>query len=271
MRVPDEPAADGNPLVAVSVNPQLGLPSVISAFLTDYLHEQRGMTVQGATTIMFIFGLGCFAGNLLGGVLGQWVYNRRKEWAAFLMALSTILGFLPMYWLINTPTVICTPDGGFTLLAGTVALLGGIAAFTGPLVRAFVMQVNSSRNRGTVFSVFMVADDLGKGLGPAAVSLLIPSFGRQLAFNISLSGWGLCAIFLFLMGFTIRADEEALERELREAAAARKEKAAQNGTFRRLNTSSRRETPPPHVNSETYVPSLGRMDLTLHLSESHGG
>lgn len=45
--------------------------SVISAFLTDFLHEQRGMTVAGATALMFVFGLGCFAGNLAGGILGQ--------------------------------------------------------------------------------------------------------------------------------------------------------------------------------------------------------
>lgn len=45
--------------------------SVISAFLTDFLHEQRGMSVEGATALMFVFGIGCFAGNLAGGILGQ--------------------------------------------------------------------------------------------------------------------------------------------------------------------------------------------------------
>ena len=192
---------------------------VISAFLTDYLHEQRGMTVEGATTLMFVFGLGCFAGNLAGGILGQWVYNRSKEAAAILMAATTALGFLPMAWLINAKSeTISTPGGGFTMIAAVVAFSGGIAAFTGPLVRAFVMQVNSSRNRGTVFSVFMVADDLGKGLGPALVSLLIPKWGRLTAFNLSLGGWILCAVFLGLLAFTIRPDEEALIKQLAEGA-----------------------------------------------------
>lgn len=192
---------------------------VISAFLTDYLHEQRGMTVESATSLMFVFGLGCFAGNLAGGILGQWVYNRSKEAAAVLMAATTALGFLPMAWLINANSdTISTPGGGFTLIAAVVAFSGGIAAFTGPLVRAFVMQVNSSRNRGTVFSVFMVADDLGKGLGPAIVSLLIPEWGRLTAFNISLGGWILCAVFLGLLAFTIRPDEEALLEQLAEEA-----------------------------------------------------
>jgi hypothetical protein len=143
------------------------------------------------------------------------VYNRSKEGAALLMAATTALGFLPMAWLINaSPSQLraSNGNGGFSLLAGVVACTGGIAAFTGPLVRAFVMQVNTSRNRGTVFSVFMVADDLGKGLGPAIVSLLIPSLGRVTAFNLSLGGWFLCAFFLFCMAFTIAGDEEAAAR-----------------------------------------------------------
>ena len=99
---------------------------VISAFLTDYLHEQRGMTVESATSLMFVFGLGCFAGNLAGGVLGQWVYNRSKEAAAILMAATTALGFLPMAWLINAKSeTISTPGGGFTLIAAVVAFSGG--------------------------------------------------------------------------------------------------------------------------------------------------
>lgn len=198
---------------------------VTSAFLTDFLHEQRGMTVEKATALMFIFGLGCFLGNLAGGVLGQWAYNRSKEGAALLMAASTALGIIPMAWLINAKEdTISTPNGGFTFVAAVVAFSGGIAAFTGPLIRAFVMQVNSSRNRGTVFSVFMVADDLGKGLGPAMVSLLIPSWGRLVAFNISLGGWMMCAVFLGLLALTIRADEEALLKQLSEEARHTKQR-----------------------------------------------
>jgi hypothetical protein len=54
-----------------SITPPTHTHSVISAFLTDFLHEQRGMSVEGATALMFVFGLGCFAGNLAGGILGQ--------------------------------------------------------------------------------------------------------------------------------------------------------------------------------------------------------
>jgi predicted MFS family arabinose efflux permease len=108
--------------------------------LTDYLYQQRGMTVEGATALMFVFGLGCLVGNIGGGVVGQWAYNQRKEFAALLMAFTTLLGFFPLYWLVNTPLEIATPSGGFTPLAGLIAFSGGIAAFTGPLVRAFVMN-----------------------------------------------------------------------------------------------------------------------------------
>jgi MFS-type transporter involved in bile tolerance (Atg22 family) len=72
--------------------------------------------------------------------------------------------------------------------------------------------VNTSKSRGTVFSVFMITDDLGKGLGPAAVALLIPIFGRVRAFNMALGGWVLCAVFLAGMGYTIEDDEARISK-----------------------------------------------------------
>jgi hypothetical protein len=118
----------------------LTLGRMISAFLPDFFHEQRGLTVKAATGLMFMFGMGCFMGSAAGGILGQWAYNRSRPGAALLMAGSTLLGIIPIYWLVNSPTPIGTPDGGFTPLAGFVALTGGVASFTGPLVRAFVMN-----------------------------------------------------------------------------------------------------------------------------------
>lgn len=41
--------------------------SAISAFLTDFLHEQKGMSVEAATSLVFVFGMGCFLGNMAGG------------------------------------------------------------------------------------------------------------------------------------------------------------------------------------------------------------
>lgn len=69
--------------------------------------------------------------------MGQWAYNRHKPWAAYLMAITTGLGYLPFSWLINAPAKdVAGSYGAFTLTAAATAFSGGVvAAFTGPLVR----------------------------------------------------------------------------------------------------------------------------------------
>jgi hypothetical protein len=46
-------------------------------------------------------------------------------------------------------------------------------------VRAVLLNANTPHTRGTVFSVFTLADDLGKGGGPFLASALILALGRQ--------------------------------------------------------------------------------------------
>lgn len=58
-----------------------------------------------------------------------------------------------------------------------------------------IMNVNEPETRGVALALHVVLDDLGKGLGPAIVALLITALGRQLAFSLSIAGWipcGLC-------------------------------------------------------------------------------
>ena len=44
-----------------------------------------------------------------------------------------------------------------------------------------LLNANPPQSRGTAFSVFSLADDLGKGLGPFFASGLIVLFGRKQA------------------------------------------------------------------------------------------
>ncbi len=36
-----------------------------------------------------------------GGYLGQWLYNRKKEWMAVLAGVAVFLGTAPMLYLVN--------------------------------------------------------------------------------------------------------------------------------------------------------------------------
>lgn len=61
--------------------------------------------------------------------------------------------------------------------------------------------------RGTAFGVYNLFDDLGKGLGPAIVSVIVAQLGREQAFTVAILSWILCGLILLAMAWTVRADE----------------------------------------------------------------
>jgi hypothetical protein len=64
--------------------------------------------------------------------------------------------------------------------------------------------------------------DIGKGLGPLWVSLLIQAEGSRVAgFNAALAGWIVCGFLLLLMCFTVMRDLRKLEQATLEALQRR--------------------------------------------------
>ena len=70
-------------------------------------------------------------------------------------------------------------------------------------------------------------DDLGKGLGPALVAVLISIMtrftahdqSRVSAFNVAIAGWVPCGLLLILAGFSMPGDEAAVQRQMARVAA----------------------------------------------------
>ena len=56
---------------------------------------------------------------------------------------------------------------------------GAFTAFTGANVKPLIMEITTPDIRGTAFAWFSLADDLGKGLGPFVISLLISGMGSR--------------------------------------------------------------------------------------------
>ncbi|CAM9909865.1 unnamed protein product [Discosporangium mesarthrocarpum] len=71
-----------------------GLPGcvpwgVISVYLNDYLHTQRGYSVGQATLVIILFGVANAGGQVFGSQLGQWLYNKRSAYQPILMGVGT--------------------------------------------------------------------------------------------------------------------------------------------------------------------------------------
>lgn len=190
---------------------------VFFVYLNDFFAQDKGYTVEAATLIVLAIGGAAIAGSFVGGLLGNWVYNRNSRNLPILCGIVTIAGVIPTAILINYPAqAVGTSDVFGPIVFG--ALAGFLATMTAPNVRAMLLNVNSPETRGSIFALYNLADDLGRGLGPFFISALIIALDRQNAFNVSIAFWLLCGGFLLLLARTYPSDEQALNEAMAERA-----------------------------------------------------
>lgn len=47
----------------------------MQTYINDYLHLNKGLSVELATVVILLFGIGCGVGVIAGGAAGQLLYN----------------------------------------------------------------------------------------------------------------------------------------------------------------------------------------------------
>lgn len=187
---------------------------MINTFLNDYLARDQGLGTPAATLVLTCMGVGGLAGSALGGLGGHAAFKRGKSCLPLFAGAMAIVGAAPFLALLNLPRG-ATPQtaqaaqnpsdpppsalswqafgsgSGSGVLGGGAppalfgwylffALLSGLCITqTGSNVRALVQNCTLPRARGVAFSVFNLSDDVGKGLGPAAVAALITAQGDR--------------------------------------------------------------------------------------------
>ena len=190
---------------------------VFFVYLNDFMAQDKGYTVEAATAIVLAIGGLSIAGSFAGGLFGNVVYNRNPRHLPVLCALCTVAAVLPTAALINYPAQGASATGVLGPIAiGSIA--GFLAGVTGPNVRAMLLNVNAPETRGSIFALYNLADDLGRGLGPFFISALIVAMGRQGAFNVSILFWVACGGFLLILARYYPADEKALDEAMAERA-----------------------------------------------------
>jgi len=183
--------------------------SVFFVFMNDYLAQDIGFSVKVATLVVMAIGLSAMAGGFVGGLVGNILYNKSPRYQILFSSASTFLGIVPTAFLINySPADPSNLSVAYPLVFGVLS--GFFIAVTSPNMKAVLMNVNHSGQRGTAFSMYNLADDLGRGFGPFIVSFFILQFGRQIGFNIANCLWLLCGIFILLMVNTYNKDQESI-------------------------------------------------------------
>lgn len=190
---------------------------IVNTFLNDYLSENCGLSIQAATGVILVFGLGNFVGMVTGGLGGDYLYKMDARFPNLLSGSMAILGCIPLWILINTTKVEEGQEmsSWVGVRVSVISFLAGLGSgVTGPIVKATLQNVTLPNARGQAFALLNTFDDFGRGLGPLFVAMLISGLGgRRVAFNVGIAGWVLCGIFNICIYFTVKKDEETTQHE----------------------------------------------------------
>jgi MFS family permease len=158
---------------------------IIFVFLNDYLSQERNFSVPDATFLVFLFGIGCAVGGVLGGYLGQKVQAMNRSYLPLFMSATTLLGILPFLGLLNSHfTSARGPRAVFFSISG-----GIIASLPAVNVRPVLINVNPPETRGASLTAANLLINLGRGFGPSCITLMgtIWHVDRKFAFNVTVS------------------------------------------------------------------------------------
>jgi predicted MFS family arabinose efflux permease len=191
---------------------------VFFVFLNDYLAQDKGFSVETATLIIMALGAAAILGGFTGGLIGNRLYNRHPRYLPILCGVTTLIGVIPTAALIAYPSQVGAADPTFLPLLLIGVATGFSAAMTSSNVRAILLNVNAPETRGSIFALYTLFDDLGRGFGPFIISRFILVLGRERAFHAANLMWVVCGVLLLVMARTFPRDEAALTARLRERA-----------------------------------------------------
>jgi len=179
--------------------------SVFFVYLTDYLAQDIGYSVQVASLVVFVIGIAAMVGGFVGGLIGNKLYNIEPRYQPLLSGICTFIGMIPTAFLINLNPVSTNASVTYPIILGLLS--GFFITITAPNMKAVLMNVNHPQTRGIAFSIYNLADGLGRGFGPFIISFFILNFGRQWGFNLANAIWFFCGIFILLMMKTYSRDQ----------------------------------------------------------------
>jgi MFS family permease len=181
---------------------------IVNTYLNDFLSVDRNMSVQYATFVVLLFGVGNFFGMLVGGYGGAYLYRKDPRYPALLAGCSAILACFPFWILLNDVN-----HKSSIWFVGSVSICTGLlSGITGPIIKATLQNVTLPVRRGQAFALFNTFDDMGRGLGPVFVAgLIVQLGGRSQAFNIGVLGWIVCGIMNLFVFFTAYKDERHVQ------------------------------------------------------------
>jgi MFS family permease len=156
---------------------------------------------------------GLSTGYVVGGNLGDALFQRTRRGRAIVGGLGTLLAALLLLLTMAVPTE-------RTLLFTVLLALTGVAmSTTGPNAMATVPDITVPEARSTAQAVRKLVEDGGAALAPFLAGLIAVRTSLHTAIvTISVSTWLACAALFGLVAYLVPRDVEALRRTMRERA-----------------------------------------------------
>ncbi|KPU62671.1 transporter [Thermococcus sp. EP1] len=159
---------------------------VIMYWLVSFFIVTRGMDKSTATFVLLLVGVSTVIGSLLGGFAGDYFEARQKGGRAVITGLAIFFGMIAAIGIILYPLPSKLSLIHWIGLAIYSLLLIQFVSYAGPNVRAIVSQVNLPEDRGTVFGLFNILDNVGKATGPLFGGFLIEAL-REMGYSDALA------------------------------------------------------------------------------------
>lgn len=189
-------------------------------FINKYLNENKGLSVEAATLVYIVFGLGMVAGNIFGGQLGNAVYKRDPRLVPVFCGLTTLLGAgAVVYVLLWAPS-------DLIILSALGFVAACLASLTGPNTRTMLLDVNAPEHRGAIFSIFNLTDSLGTGFGRFVAGSISGLVGLSASLAICSGMWVFCTLFMLLAAGVFVADIGSLRKRMELVATEMRSAAA---------------------------------------------
>mmetsp|Transcript_22623 Transcript_22623/g.36029 ORF Transcript_22623/g.36029 Transcript_22623/m.36029 type:complete len:576 (-) Transcript_22623:1368-3095(-) len=181
---------------------------IFNMYLSDYLTQERGISIQLTGFVITTFGLGVTAGTIIAGFMVDRLFRTPYRcWIPVIIGILTALGCVPMAIFIDLKI-------GFVATMVYVVLPGVLLGFAGNTTKVLLVNVTVPETRGTAFSILNLFDDLGRGAGIFFLAKFFSLFhaspgktarakGMQAGFVI---GWTLCGLCIAMMYFTLDRD-----------------------------------------------------------------
>jgi MFS family permease len=178
---------------------------IITTWFISYFIYVRNMDKDTATFVLLFIGLAAVFGSFTGGLLGDYFEKKQEGGRTYVAGMGILVGMISSMGLLLYPLPAKLEFIHYIGMFIYALLLIQFVSFAGPNVRAIISQVNLPEDRGTVFGIFNIMDNIGRAIGPLLGGLLIvyleKHYNKEISYIITMlfgiAFWLPCSLIWF--------------------------------------------------------------------------